>query len=67
VPVDEYQKNLAAMVAAAKAAGVQQVLLITPPPVDEAAWASEVRVLTEVPTVPGCEYTETSCWQSPWL
>jgi histidinol dehydrogenase len=32
-----------AMVTAARQAGVQQVLLVTPPPVDEAAWAKEVR------------------------
>ncbi|KAF8057625.1 IAH1 [Scenedesmus sp. PABB004] len=39
VPLDEFRKNLAAMVAAARAAGVPHVLLVTPPPVDEAAWA----------------------------
>jgi hypothetical protein len=43
VPLDEYKKNLAAMVTAARQAGVQHVLLITPPPVDEAMWANEVR------------------------
>jgi hypothetical protein len=43
VPLDEYKKNLAAMVTAARQAGVQHVLLVTPPPVDEAMWANEVR------------------------
>lgn len=39
VPLDEYKANLAAMVAAARKAGVPHILLVTPPPVDEAAWA----------------------------
>jgi hypothetical protein len=42
VPVDEYKSNLAAMVAAARKAGVPHILLLTPPPVDEAAWAKTV-------------------------
>jgi hypothetical protein len=44
VPVEEYKSNLAAMVAAARKAGVPHILLLTPPPVDEAAWAKAVSV-----------------------
>jgi histidinol dehydrogenase len=51
VPVGQFRSNLLAMVAAAKAAGVQQVLLVTPPPVDEAAWAKEVSASGRVPDV----------------
>ena len=43
MPLAEYKDNLVAMVTAARQAGVQNVLLITPPPIDEAAWAKEVR------------------------
>jgi histidinol dehydrogenase len=42
VPVAEYKSNLVAMVAAARKAGVPHILLLTPPPVDEAAWAKAV-------------------------
>lgn len=42
MPLDEYKANLAAMVAAARKAGVPHILLVTPPPVDEAAWAKAV-------------------------
>ncbi|KAF8059122.1 GDSL esterase/lipase [Scenedesmus sp. PABB004] len=37
VPADEYAANLAAMVAMARRAGVQRILVITPPPVDDEA------------------------------
>jgi hypothetical protein len=43
VPLSEYSANLAAMIAAARDAGVRHVVLVTPPPVDEAKWAREVR------------------------
>lgn len=36
IPIPQYKANLEAMVALAKAAGVQNILLITPPPIDEA-------------------------------
>eukprot|EP00878_Enallax_costatus_P018304 GHUV01019262.1.p1 GENE.GHUV01019262.1~~GHUV01019262.1.p1 ORF type:complete len:336 (+),score=88.76 GHUV01019262.1:991-1998(+) len=39
VPVDEYKSNLANMVSTARDAGVPNILLITPPPVNETAWA----------------------------
>jgi hypothetical protein len=42
VPVDEFKGNLAGMLAAARKAGVPHILLITPPPVDEEAWAKTV-------------------------
>lgn len=42
VPLEEYKDNIAKMVATARDAGLPNILLITPPPVDEAAWARTV-------------------------
>ena len=38
VPLDEYVENLRSIMAAATAAGAPRLLLITPPPLDEAGW-----------------------------
>ncbi|KAF6259633.1 SGNH hydrolase-type esterase domain-containing protein [Scenedesmus sp. NREL 46B-D3] len=46
VPLGEYKSNLAGMVAAARKAGVPHTLLLTPPPVDEAAWAKAKKLRT---------------------
>ena len=43
VPLDEYSKNLAEIVACVRSVGCSRVLLITPPPVDEATWAAETK------------------------
>ena len=37
IPVDEYRATLQQMVKDARAAGAKRILLITPPPVDDAA------------------------------
>jgi isoamyl acetate esterase len=37
VPIPQYKDNLKAIIAHAKSAGIENILLITPPPVDEAA------------------------------
>ena len=45
VPVGEYKDSLRRMARMARGAGAQHVLIITPPPVDEAgrlAWRQEV-------------------------
>lgn len=39
VPLDEYSKNLAEIIACVRSVGCSRVLLITPPPVDDPAWA----------------------------
>lgn len=37
VPLSDFRSNIEALVAAAKAASAQNIIIITPPPVDEAA------------------------------
>ena len=37
VPLEEYSGNLKALIKAIQAYGAQSILLLTPPPVDEAA------------------------------
>ena len=39
VPLDEYSQHLAQIISVVRSVGCSRVLLITPPPVDEAAWA----------------------------
>lgn len=45
VPLAEYKQNLAAMVQMAKQAGVQHIMLATPPPVVPEVWAAEVSII----------------------
>ncbi|KAK9831127.1 hypothetical protein WJX74_004350 [Apatococcus lobatus] len=55
VPVSEYKSTLEGMVQVAKNVGVQNILLITPPPLDEAArirWNQQADGVSEATSLP---------------